>query len=125
MTPCLNPGMEKELNLSRDERGVAELELLGHGSAQTASGTLLPAGTSPGKAGECKNVWVRKKKKADTQGSLLAGFLQDGAGWCLAGQSGAELAWLHGWQHGRCCVSLKGLSAAGLVPAARRDFTAF
>lgn len=82
MTPSLNPDMEKGLIFSRDGRGIAELELLGHGSAQTASGMSLPAGTSPGKPGECKNIGVRGEKRGDVQGFLLAGFLQDGAGWC-------------------------------------------
>lgn len=41
------------------------------------------------------------------------------------GVRSTELTQVHGQQCGSCCVSLQGLSAAGLLLAPWRDFTAF
>lgn len=114
---CLNPEMEKGLTyffnfFLAGMRVIAELELLGHGSAQTASGTnlppmflLSPARTNLRKAGESKNIEGRRGKKGEQPGFF---YWQDGAAQRSAGQSGAELKLLHGQQCGSHWVPSKG-----------------
>lgn len=90
---------------------MSELQLLGCGSVLTANRMLFPAGTSLQEAGKSG---LRFKKDIPVFFCWSPYF-----GWST------ELTQLHGQQCGSCCVSLQGLSAAGLLPDAWRDFTAF